>query len=88
MKGAMGRGAFASFHHLYSSFGAITLVIFKGAALMQSGDLASEHFFTFLLMTGLVAGSVGGLGESFRGRPKGPRRSRISHGIYSKKNVN
>lgn len=64
MKGAIGRGAFASFIILFI-FGAITLVIFKGAALMQSGDLASEHFFTFLLMTGLVAGSVGGLANIF-----------------------
>ncbi|HIO59675.1 MAG TPA: ATP-binding cassette domain-containing protein [Flavobacteriales bacterium] len=64
MKGAIGRGSFASFIILFI-FGAITLVIFKGAALMQSGDLASEHFFTFLLMTGLVAGSVGGLANLF-----------------------
>jgi ABC-type multidrug transport system fused ATPase/permease subunit len=64
MKGAIGRGAFSSFIILFI-FGAITLVIFKGAALMQSGDLASEHFFTFLLMTGLVAGSVGGLASLF-----------------------
>ena len=64
MKGAMGRGAFASFIILFI-FGAITLVIFKGAALMQQGELASEHFFTFLLMTGLVAGSIGGLAAEF-----------------------
>ena len=61
MKGAMGRGASASSVASMT----ITLVIFKGAALMQSGDLASEHFFTFLLMTGLVAGSVGGLASLF-----------------------
>ena len=64
MKGAMGRGAFASFIILFI-FGAITLVIFKGASLMQQGELASEHFFTFLLMTGLVAGSIGGLAAEF-----------------------
>ena len=64
MKGAMGRGAFASFIILFI-FGAITLVIFKGAELMQEGELASEHFFTFLLMTGLVAGSIGGLAAQF-----------------------
>ena len=64
MKGAMGRGAFASFIILFI-FGAITLVIFKGADLMQQGELASEHFFTFLLMTGLVAGSIGGLAAEF-----------------------
>ena len=64
MKGAMGRGAFASFIILFI-FGAITLVMFKGAELMQQGELASEHFFTFLLMTGLVAGSIGGLAAEF-----------------------
>jgi len=64
MKGALGRGAFASFIILFI-FGAITLIIFQGAAMMKTGDLASEHFFTFLLMTGLVAGSIGGLAEQF-----------------------
>ena len=60
MRGALWRGTFASFIILFI-FGAITLVIFKGADLMQQGELASEHFFTFLLMTGLVAGSIGGM---------------------------
>ena len=70
MKGAVGRGSFASFIILFI-FGAITLVIFKGADLMQSGELASEHFFTFLLMTGLVAGSIGGLADQFSTIQKG-----------------
>lgn len=70
MKGAMGRGSFASFIILFI-FGAITLVIFKGADLMQNGDLASEHFFTFLLMTGLVAGSIGGFADQFSVIQKG-----------------
>lgn len=70
MKGAVGRGSFASFIVLFI-FGAITLVIFKGADLMQSGDLASEHFFTFLLMTGLVAGSIGGFADQFGAIQKG-----------------
>ena len=70
MKGAMGRGAFASFIILFI-FGAITLVIFQGAELMQDGELASEHFFTFLLMTGLVAGSIGGLAAEFGSVQKG-----------------
>ena len=38
---------------------------------MQSGELASEHFFTFLLMTGLVAGSIGGLADQFSTIQKG-----------------
>ena len=64
MRGAIWRGAFASFIILFI-FGAITLVIFRGADLMAEGGLASEHFFTFLLMTGLVAGSIGGLAAQF-----------------------
>ena len=64
MRGAIWRGAFASFIILFI-FGAITLVIFKGAELMMEGGLASEHFFTFLLMTGLVAGSLAALQHSF-----------------------
>ena len=70
MKGAIWRGAFASFIILFI-FGAITLVIFKGADLMASGGLASEHFFTFLLMTGLVAGSIGGIAAQFSALQKG-----------------
>lgn len=64
LRGAKWRGAFASFIILFI-FGAISLVIFKGAELMNEGELASEHFFTFLLMTGLVAGSIGGIASQF-----------------------
>lgn len=64
LRGARWRGAFASFIILFI-FGAISIVIFKGADLMQSGELAREHFFTFLLMTGLVAGSIGGIASQF-----------------------
>ncbi len=70
LKGAIWRGAFASFIILFI-FGALTLVIFKGADLMASGGLASEHFFTFLLMTGLVAGSIGGIAAQFSALQKG-----------------
>jgi ABC-type multidrug transport system fused ATPase/permease subunit len=70
MRGAIWRGAFASFIILFI-FGAITIVIFKGAELMMEGGLASEHFFTFLLMTGLVAGSIGGIAALFSALQRG-----------------
>jgi ABC-type multidrug transport system fused ATPase/permease subunit len=70
MKGAIWRGAFGSFIILFI-FGAITLIIFKGAELMTTGGLASEHFFTFLLMTGLVAGSIGGIAALFSALQRG-----------------
>ena len=38
---------------------------------MQQGELASEHFFTFLLMTGLVAGSIGGMAAQFSALQRG-----------------
>ena len=70
MRGALWRGTFASFIILFL-FGAITLIIFKGADLMQQGELASEHFFSFLLMTGLVAGSIGGMAAQFSALQRG-----------------
>ncbi|MFM1932472.1 MAG: hypothetical protein RL226_1775 [Bacteroidota bacterium] len=70
MKGALWRGVFASFIILFI-FGAISLIIFKGADLMTEGSLAKEHFFTFLLMTGLVAGSIGGIASQFGVLQKG-----------------
>ena len=64
LKTALWRGAFASFI-IVMIFGAITLVLFQGATMLQSGELSSEQFFSFLLMTGLVAGSIGGLANIF-----------------------
>ena len=32
---------------------------------MAEGELDSEYFFSFLLMTGLVAGSIGGIAAQF-----------------------
>lgn len=64
LKTALWRGAFASFI-IVMIFGAITLVLFQGASMLQSGELSSEEFFSFLLMTGLVAGSIGGIANIF-----------------------
>ncbi len=64
LKGAWWRASFSSFIILFI-FGAISLVIFKGADLMATGELDSEYFFSFLLMTGLVAGSIGGIAAQF-----------------------
>lgn len=64
LRTALWRGAFASFI-IIMIFGAITLVLFQGATMLQSGELTSEQFFSFLLMTGLVAGSIGGIANIF-----------------------
>ena len=64
LRTALWRGAFASFI-IVMIFGAITLVLFQGASMLQNGELTSEQFFSFLLMTGLVAGSIGGIANIF-----------------------
>ena len=60
LKTALWKGGFVSFI-IVVIFGAITVVLLEGARMLQSGDLDAEHFFSFLLMTGLVAGSLGGI---------------------------
>lgn len=64
LKTALWRGAFASFI-IVMIFGAITLVLFQGASMLKAGAINSEEFFSFLLMTGLVAGSIGGIANVF-----------------------
>lgn len=64
LRTALWRGAFASFI-IVMIFGAITLVLFQGASMLKNGEINSEQFFSFLLMTGLVAGSIGGIANIF-----------------------
>jgi ABC-type multidrug transport system fused ATPase/permease subunit len=70
MKGAIWRGAFSSFIIVFI-FGAITLIIWQGSELAEEGILNPDQFFAFLLMTGLVAGSIGGLASQFGTLQKG-----------------
>ncbi|MED5334904.1 MAG: ABC transporter transmembrane domain-containing protein, partial [Bacteroidota bacterium] len=64
LRTALWRGAFASFI-IVMIFGAITIVLFQGASMLKSGELNSEQVFSFLLRTGLVAGSIGGIANIF-----------------------
>ncbi|MFZ6050894.1 ABC transporter ATP-binding protein [Halocola ammonii] len=70
MKGAIWRGFFSMFIIVFV-FGAIITVIWQAAKLMQQGELDSDLFFTFLLITGLVAGSIGGLASQLGSLQKG-----------------
>jgi len=60
MKGAIWRGMFGTFIIIFL-FGALGLVIGWGAYLNQKGELPSEVLPQFIMLTGLVAGSIGGL---------------------------
>lgn len=60
MKSAVWRGMFGTFIIIFL-FGALGLVIGVGAYLQQSGQLSADILPQFIMLTGLVAGSIGGL---------------------------
>lgn len=60
MKSALWRGMFGTFIIIFL-FGALGLVIGVGAHLQSTGELSAEVLPQFIMLTGLVAGSIGGL---------------------------
>jgi ABC-type multidrug transport system fused ATPase/permease subunit len=60
MRGAIWRGMFGTFIIIFL-FGALGLVIGWGSYLHQKGELPAEVLPQFIMLTGLVAGSIGGL---------------------------
>ena len=58
------RGAFVSFVIL-GHLGGVTLVIWYGASLVQSGALTIGDLFSFILYTVFIGASVGGLGDMY-----------------------
>ena len=60
MKSAVWRGLFGTFIIIFL-FGALGLVIGVGAHLQKQGELEASALTAFIMLTGLVAGSIGGL---------------------------
>ncbi|MDZ4752818.1 MAG: ABC transporter ATP-binding protein [Flavobacteriales bacterium] len=60
MKSAVWRGMFGTFIIIFL-FGALGLVIGVGAHLREKGEMGDSVLEMFILLTGLVAGSIGGL---------------------------
>ncbi|MDP1621433.1 MAG: ABC transporter transmembrane domain-containing protein [Bacteroidales bacterium] len=58
------RGAFSSFTIL-GLFGAMTAVIWKGSALLASGELATGELFSFVLYSMFIGGTIGGMADVF-----------------------
>ncbi|UYZ65057.1 ABC transporter ATP-binding protein [Hymenobacter weizhouensis] len=58
------RGAFVSFL-IIGLFGGIILVLWRGATLVQLGDLTIGQFMSFILYTTFIGASVAGLGEMY-----------------------
>jgi ABC transporter fused permease/ATP-binding protein len=58
------RGAFSSFTIL-GLFGAMVAVIWKGAALLSNGELATGELFSFVIYSMFIGGTIGGMADVF-----------------------
>lgn len=58
------RGAFSSFTIL-GLFGAMTAVIWRGAALLAEGELATGELFSFVIYSMFIGGTIGGMADVF-----------------------
>lgn len=76
MKAGMYQGAFVSFIIL-GLFGGMVAVIWKGAMMMAHGFPVGD-LFSFILYSGFIGGSIGGLAETY---------SRIQRAIGSSENL-
>lgn len=64
MKGGVYRGAFSAFLIL-GLFGSLVAVIWKGSALMAEGKMDSGELFSFVLYSGFIGGTIGGMANVF-----------------------
>jgi ABC-type multidrug transport system fused ATPase/permease subunit len=64
MKGGKYRGAFSAFM-IFGLFGAMVAVIWKGSAMMSSGVIDAGELFSFVIYSGFVGGTFGGLANVF-----------------------
>ena len=64
MKSGKYRGAFSAFM-IFGLFGAMVAVIWKGSTLMSSGVIDSGQLFSFVIYSGFVGGTIGGLAGIF-----------------------
>ena len=64
MKSGKYRGAFSAFM-IFGLFGAMVAVIWKGAALMSTGAIDAGELFSFVIYSGFVGGTIGGLAGVF-----------------------
>ena len=64
MRSAIWRGLFGAFIIIFL-FGSIAIVIWRGAVLMQQGQLDAALFFSFLLYTVMIGASFGGIASQY-----------------------
>lgn len=64
MKGAVARGIMSSFI-IFALFGAIVLIVWQAAHLMQQGEMTSGELTSFVMYTAFVGGSIGGFADLY-----------------------
>ena len=64
IRGGILRGGFSSFIIL-GLFGSLVAVVWKGASLIATGEMASGQLFSFVIYSGFIGGSVGGLADVY-----------------------
>jgi ABC-type multidrug transport system fused ATPase/permease subunit len=64
MKSGKYRGAFSGFM-IFGLFGAMVAVIWRGSAMMSSGIIDAGELFSFVIYSGFVGGTIGGLANVF-----------------------
>jgi len=64
MKSGKYRGAFSAFMIL-GLFGAMVAVIWKGTSLMSAGMIDAGELFSFVIYSGFIGGTIGGLANVF-----------------------
>jgi ABC-type multidrug transport system fused ATPase/permease subunit len=64
MKSGQYRGAFSAFI-IFGLFGAMVAVIWKGAILLSEGAINSGELFSFVVYSGFIGGTIGGLANVY-----------------------
>lgn len=64
MKSGKYRGAFSAFM-IFGLFGAMVAVIWRGSLMMSSGKIDAGQLFSFVIYSGFVGGTIGGLAGVF-----------------------
>jgi len=64
LKAATFRGAFVSFIFI-ALFGGVILVIWRGALMIQAGEIQVGELISFMLYTAFIGGSVAGMGNLY-----------------------